>query len=113
MNVAASLDGCWRRIRSDPPASVIAKDVIVEFTSDGGLIYSIVEETRVQKIFLRYYLEGNEIVTDQLSDPHVERTRFKLDGRKMTLENDNHVEVYEEIERTKADEIIAQVSKKL
>jgi hypothetical protein len=92
--------------KSNPATDSATEDIIIEFTREGGLIYSIVERGRIQKIFLRYYIEGDELVTDQLSAPRTERTRFKLDGSKMILQYSDRVEVYEEIERERADKIV-------
>ena len=108
--MATKLDGCWRRVQSEDTDST-AEDIIIEFTSDGSLIYTILEQGSVKKILLRYSICGDEIITDQPSAPRIERTRFRLDGRKIVLQKDDHTETFEEIERETANQIIAQSSR--
>ena len=108
--MTTKLDGCWRRVRSEDTNSS-GEDIIVEFRSDGSLIYNVVEQTGLKKIFLRYYVDGDEIVTDQPSAPRIERTRFKREGRKMILEKGGRSEIFEEIEREKAEKMIGQLSR--
>lgn len=59
--------------------------MILEFTEKGQLIYSIVTDSKVQKIILTYYIQGAEIVTDQPTSPSVERTHYSISGDQLFL----------------------------
>lgn len=78
------LVGTWEPAADDVRArEVYGGDVLLTFEPNGTLIYSIVTEKSVQKVLLTYRIEGEEIVTDQQSAPHEERSRYVLteDGK--------------------------------
>ena len=52
--------------------------VILEFTKNGKLIYTIQEDNKEQKIFLTYRIQDDVLITDQPSKPREERTSFQL-----------------------------------
>lgn len=58
-------------------------EVVVEFSRDGNLTYSIREDGRVQKMLLTFSVADGVIRTDQPSQPRVEETRYRIieDGR--------------------------------
>jgi hypothetical protein len=51
----------------------------------GGLLYTIRGREKDQIMKLRYKVEGSTIVTDQPSEPRVERTQFSLTDDILTL----------------------------
>jgi Bacterial self-protective colicin-like immunity len=82
-----SLIGTWVIERTDVRALTELADVILDFSEDGHLIYTIRDETKHQIIKMQYKVEDSVIVTDQPSAPNVERTGFSLspDGSLLTL----------------------------
>lgn len=60
-----------------------AGEVVVEFSGDGHLTYSIRENGRIQKMLLTFTVADGLITTDQPSAPRVEKTRYRIteDGR--------------------------------
>jgi hypothetical protein len=48
----------------------------LDFREDGSLIYSTLDGDRIQTIFLTYQLAGDELITNQPSAPHEDRTQF-------------------------------------
>jgi hypothetical protein len=50
----------------------------MEFFPDGSLIYYIVSGDRIQKMLLRYRVEGSTIISDQPSAPREERSDFLI-----------------------------------
>ena len=73
----ARLLGRWTNDTGEPG------EVVVEFSSDGNLTYSIREAGRVQKLLLTFSVADGVIKTDQPSAPRVEETRYRIteDGR--------------------------------
>lgn len=69
--------GCWHLMSQAPDAD----GVEMEFRPGGELIYAIQASDRWQVARLSWRVEGSEIVTDQPSSPHEERTRFFIDER--------------------------------
>jgi hypothetical protein len=76
------LVGCWHLVGM---AGVDSVDlgIEVEFRSDGRLFHSIQTGARWQLSRLVYRIEGDTIISDQLSAPEERSTRFTLepDGR--------------------------------
>ena len=72
-NPAPSLVGRWRQVS---PAD---EYVTMAFTSDGKLIYSIQAGDKTQIINLVYEVSGNQIITDQPSNPRREITGFSFE----------------------------------
>lgn len=57
--------------------------VTLEIKVNGRLIYTIHEQNKEQKIFLKYGTENGTLVTDQPSTPREERTPYSItpDGK--------------------------------
>jgi len=73
------LVGRWATDPNDPATVAAFGWVTQEFTGDGRLIYTIHAEATDQIMFLRYRIEGDELVTDQDSSPREERTPFAIE----------------------------------
>ena len=73
-----SLVGAWLVDQTDARALTDLGNVLLEFSEDGGLLYTIRGQEKDQIIMLRYKVEGSTIVTDQPSEPRTERTQFSL-----------------------------------
>jgi len=80
-----SLIGAWLVDETDTRALTDLGNVLLEFGEGGGLLYTIRGQEKDQIIKLRYRVEGSTIVTDQPSEPRVERTQFSLTGDMLTL----------------------------
>jgi hypothetical protein len=79
----ADLVGEWESDPGDQRARDSYGEVAMEFHEGGFMKYVIREGTKEQIMFLRYRVEGDELITDQPSAPREERTRFRFtsDGR--------------------------------
>jgi len=64
------------------------KGVILDFSANGQLSYTIRQADKNQIINLVYHVAGDQLVTDQPSAPRQERTRYSLDGDMLILENE-------------------------
>jgi hypothetical protein len=82
---------------SDPKDSVTQKmygNVEMDFQDNGDLVYIISTEKKDQIIRLKYWINGNSIISDQLSHPSRKETTFEITkDRKLhlTFENDKSV----------------------
>lgn len=75
----SNICGEWILCKDDPDYGK-AGTVSVEFHANGRLNYKIEEEAKMSVVCLTYFIDGNEIVTDQPSSPKEERTRFVIDS---------------------------------
>ena len=66
-------------------AVVNGEPVGLEFLADGRAAYVILSGGKQQTMRLTWSLEGNDLVTNQPSDPREERTRFALDDDGLLL----------------------------
>jgi len=71
--------GTWRVDPSDSAAIAEFGDVTMEFKDDESLTHSIKADGKTQIISLTYKVNGNTLVTNQLSKPREERTVFEFD----------------------------------
>lgn len=69
-NQGPSLIGRWRQVS---PAN---EESTIEFTNDGKLIYSIHTGDKTQVINMVYEVSGDQIITDQPSNPQKEISKF-------------------------------------
>jgi len=58
----------------------------LEFAPDGRLAFVALHGGKRQTIMLTYRLEGNQVVTDQPSQPRAERTKVEFAGDDLVLE---------------------------
>jgi hypothetical protein len=72
------LTGKWVMDQTDHHALMLFGDIALEFDEDGGLTYIIRRDGKQQIIFLRYYVDGHTLITDQPSHPRFERTTFSI-----------------------------------
>jgi hypothetical protein len=79
----AALLGTWKSDPSDTAASLDYGKVTLEFGADGTLLYISHGSDKDDVIRLTYTVEPDFIVTDQPSQPRVERTRYRFtdDGK--------------------------------
>lgn len=80
-----SLVGAWVLDEADARALSDLGDVLLEFGEGGGLLYTIRGQEKDQIIMLRYRVEASTILTNQPSEPRVERTQFSLADDILTL----------------------------
>jgi hypothetical protein len=73
-----SLVGAWILDRADTSALAELGDVMLEFDSLGGLVYTVRGKGKDQVVLLRYRVDGATIITDRPSAPKAERTKFSL-----------------------------------
>jgi hypothetical protein len=72
------LVGVWTLDETDWRSLADLGDLLLEFREDGSLDYVIRGSDSRQIAKLRYWIEGNMLVTDQPSAPQIERTLFSL-----------------------------------
>lgn len=77
----ALLLGIWENEKK-----IGSEDVSMEFRENGDLIYVIIGAGMEQKIFMKYEIYQDIIITNQPSSPKREETKFILDGDKLLLE---------------------------
>jgi hypothetical protein len=79
--MTSALVGRWRLVHTEGPANF--EHVTMDFRPDGSLQYSIELPDRLQVMNLTYSVSEGVIISNQLSAPGEERTRFSLgaDGR--------------------------------
>src|SRR3989344_4492189 len=58
----------------------------MQFSADGSLTYTVLENGKKQIINLIYWLEGDYLCTDQTSSPKVEKTRVRIENGKLLLD---------------------------
>lgn len=75
---SGTLAGVWKVDPCDRPSIEAYGLTEMKFTSRGELIYTVHESDKDGIILMRYRVEGQEIVTDQPSQPREERTRFEF-----------------------------------
>ena len=75
VEVPTNLIGCWHLVPTGKPDEEPSE---LEFREDGTLLYSIEAKDRWQIMRLTYRVEGAELVTDQPSAPHEERTLYTI-----------------------------------
>lgn len=72
------LIGKWHMIHAE--GNMEPNDnVTMRFDKDGRLTYTYHLEDKDQIIFLTYFLDGDNIITDQPSDPRKQTTKASLD----------------------------------
>lgn len=76
---SSNICGEWILYKDDPVYGK-AGAVSIEFHTNGRLNYKIEEESKINVVCLTYYIDGNELVTDQPSSPKKERTRFVINS---------------------------------
>ena len=78
--------GAWRTDPSDEATHQIYGDVIMEFTADGQLIYTILGEAGTKQIILlTYRVHGGKLITDQPSHPREECTEMQIVNGKLVF----------------------------
>jgi hypothetical protein len=70
--------GRWCGLVNGEPAAL-------EFRADGRAAYVVQSGERQQTMLLSWRLDGNDLVTNQPSDPREERTRISLEGGALML----------------------------
>ncbi len=67
--------GVWRLVQNK---NSDIENITVEFKKEGKLIYTVLNDKTEQKIIMTYEIIDNKLVTNQLSEPRVEETEFKI-----------------------------------
>lgn len=78
-SVDTRLEGTWISDRNDEITINSIGDVKMTFTSDGKLIYEIMESDTAQRINLIYWISGDTLFTDQPSHPRKESTKYRYE----------------------------------
>ena len=92
---AEQIIGKWRSDPDDPEAIATYGDVSLDFTRNGGLVYTIHVEGKREIMLLTYRIDGDLLITDQPSSPREERTRFKITcAGKLVLHNERGPSTY-------------------
>jgi hypothetical protein len=87
--------GRWRSDPDDPEAIATYGDVLLDFSRNGGLTYTIHAEGKRQIMLLTYRVDGDVLVTDQPSNRTEERTKFKITSEgKLVLEHEHRPSSY-------------------
>jgi hypothetical protein len=72
------LEGIWVADETDHCTLVDYGNVFLEFGETGDLKYVVKTADSFQIMNLRYQVDGNTIITDQPSAPHIQHTDFLL-----------------------------------
>ena len=70
--------GHWVTDTEDSESLAEYGEVSLDFGPGGRLAYTIHLEGKRQIMLLTYRVEGNVLVTDQISEPHEERVAFEM-----------------------------------
>jgi hypothetical protein len=81
---ADPLKGKWIVDPADTQAVAEFGQVELDF-SRGRLTYEVSLPDKKQIMLMTYRIEGDFVVTDQPSHPQPERTKFRIEGNKLTL----------------------------
>ncbi len=75
--------GTWISDPTDTESIRRVGNVILHFTADGRLNYTMLGEEKTQRALLTYRVENNMLITDQPSAPREERVNFRIteDGK--------------------------------
>ena len=79
------LVGSWASDPGDEAAVREYGQLSLEFSPDGQLVYTVQAEGKKQIILFEYRVEGDVLVTDQLSSPREERTNFLFQNGRLVL----------------------------
>jgi uncharacterized protein (TIGR03066 family) len=72
------LVGIWKSDSRDKKTIEKFGKVILEFSDNGKLTYTIHEGNKEQKMFLTYRIQGDTLITNQPSKPKEEETKFRF-----------------------------------
>ena len=88
------LVGIWNSDQNDELTKNSIGKVSMTFTEDGQLIYDIDAGDKLQRMNLVYKVSGDTIISDQPSHLQEQRTKFKIENNKLTLELDGEKAVF-------------------
>jgi hypothetical protein len=81
------LIGVWVSDLDDELTVSNLGNVKMTFSDTGGLIYDIIEDSKVQRINMIFWTDGNTLISDQPSHPKKQKTKFEFESdRKLILE---------------------------
>lgn len=89
--------GVWQTASDDIVSLELYGNVTLTFKRNGELTYQLKEGNKVQIIIMTYEIKGNELITNQLSDPREEITKFILDNDYLYLIYDNITSKYQRL----------------
>lgn len=81
----AQLIGSWLLEPGQPDVEAELGRHAMLFADGGDLIYSIAHGDGVARMLLTWRVDGDALVTDQPSNPHEERTAFRLEGDELLV----------------------------
>ena len=70
--------GYWILDPADVESFEIYGNISMEFKADGKLIYTLHSDIKDEIIIMTYEIKDRVLITDQLSSPHMEETKFVL-----------------------------------
>lgn len=82
----SKLAGCWETDPACAQTQELYGRVIVDFSPEGLMVWTLFEGGVQKKIYLTYEVDGDFLITDQPNHPHGERTRFRFI-------DDNHLQL--------------------
>ena len=75
-----NLIGTWNSDETDETTQKTLGKVTMVFTEDGKLVYDIFEGDKLQRINMLYKVQDDTIISDQLSHPQEQRTKYKIEN---------------------------------
>jgi hypothetical protein len=91
---AVDLTGRWVSDPGDLASLGEYGRVSLDFQPEGRLTYTIYQGDKREVMLLSYQVQGDFLVTDQLSSPRQEQTRFEIRGDRLMLFYDDHQSNY-------------------
>ncbi|WP_288882410.1 hypothetical protein [Pedobacter panaciterrae] len=70
--------GYWILDPGDVRSFEIYGNISMEFKANGELIYTLHSDIKDEIMIMTYQIKGGVLITDQLSSPHMEETKFVL-----------------------------------
>ena len=93
------LVGSWKLIEADPSLDLGENDEM-RISEDGDLFYAIDAGSRWQIMNLTYKVESDFLITDQPSNPNVQRTKYYFEkGGILILDYEGALAKYQRIEK--------------
>lgn len=90
------LIGRWKTLQSDYVSRLEYGETEIEFKPNGKLVYNVIDGNKVQKIFMRYEIQGNKLLTIQKSsnDQTLVETGFEFVNGLLVLEYEGFKSAY-------------------
>ena len=103
----SSLIGCWRLVTASADLGLAGEDEM-QFKDEENLIYAVDAGNKWQLMLLTYRIDGEEIVSNQPSQPRYERSAFRFtDSGELVMKYKNGEAVFRRIPHLTIDELQA------